>query len=343
MIARAAPLALALLAVAACAPRVVHPGPPILPPTLTDSAFVAADGAVLPARAWQARAPVAQVLALHGFNDHSAAFTLAGAYLAARGISVYAYDQRGFGAAPHHGLWAGADAMVADLRAVAAALRARHPDRKLFVLGESMGGAVAIAALAGPQPPAVDGVILAAPALWGRETMPWIQTAALWAAAHTVPWLTVSGRGLDRLASDNIPMLRALGRDPLVIRETRIDAIHGLVALMDAAFAGIGRLPAPALVLYGARDEIIPPAATRRAWARLTDGGSGRRLALYPEGWHMLLRDLQAEAVLDDIAAWIRDADAPLASGAEADARERLAGLDDPRSRRPDGILPPRP
>ena len=40
-------------------------------------------------------------------------------------------------------------------------------------------------------------------------------------------------------------------------------------------------------------------------------------LALDNTGYHMLLRDLDAEPVLADIAAWITDPAAPLPSGRE--------------------------
>lgn len=41
------------------------------------------------------------------------------------------------------------------------------------------------------------------------------------------------------------------------------------------------------------------------------------RMAVYPSGWHMLLRDKDAELVWRDIAAWVHDHDAPLPSGEE--------------------------
>ena len=330
MIRRAAALILALLGATACAPLIREPGPPNMTAQITESALRAADGALLPMRSWiPAAAPSAVVLALHGFNDYSNAFTGPGAFLAAHGIAVYAYDQRGFGAAPHHGEWAGTAAMTGDLRTAANILRARHPDLPLYLLGESMGGAVAVAATAGDDPPPVDGLILAAPAVWGRETMPWYQTASLWIAAHTVPWLKLSGRGLNRRPSDNVPMLRALGRDPRIITNTRIDSVHGLVDLMDAALAGSADLPLPVLALYGAHDEIIPPEPTRRAWARMA-GTANHRFALYADGWHMLLRDVQAVTVWRDIAAWIENPRAALPSGADGRARERLAALSGP-------------
>ena len=39
--------------------------------------------------------------------------------------------------------------------------------------------------------------------------------------------------------------------------------------------------------------------------------------ACYPDGWHMLLRDLQRERVWEDIAAWIAEPDGVLPSGGQ--------------------------
>ncbi|MFQ5775736.1 MAG: alpha/beta fold hydrolase [Kiloniellaceae bacterium] len=321
--------ALLLALSAACAPRLAPPGPGTAMPRLTDGALVTFDGLELPLRAWlpEDGAPKAVILALHGFNDYSNAFEGPGRYWAARGIATYAYDQRGFGAAPNRGLWAGAAAMTADLGALARLLRARHQGVPLYLLGDSMGGAVVLAALAGPDAPPADGVILVAPAVWARETMPLSHRVALWLGAHTVPWLTVTGRNLKIRASDNIEMLRELGRDPLVIKETRIDAIHGLVDLMDEALRAAPALRLPALLLYGEKDDVIPEDPTLRLWTSLPEAARRRqRRALYPNGWHMLLRDLEADVVLGDIAHWIADRRAPLPSGAEERALARING-----------------
>ncbi len=322
-------LCLALLA-AACTPRLAPPGPGPTAPRLTADRLIAADGMELPLRAWLPEggaAPRAVILALHGFNFYSEIFEEPAAYWAARGIATYAYDQRGFGAAPHPGRWAGTPAMTADVTAAARLLRARHPGAPLYLLGDSMGGAVVLAALGADEPPPNDGAILVAPAVWGRSTLPLVHRLGLWIGAHTLPWLKVSGRGLKIQASDNIEMLRELGRDPLVIKETRIDAIHGLVDLMDAALAAAPRIETRALLLYGAKDEVVPEEPSLQLWRGLPEAASGRqRRALYEDGWHMLLRDLKAEVVLNDIVQWIADAQAPLPSGAEAKALARLDG-----------------
>jgi alpha-beta hydrolase superfamily lysophospholipase len=311
---------LAALVLSACTPRLQNPGPDAtrsMTPQLTADSFTTSDGLALPLRRWLPDgAPKAVIVALHGFNDYSNAFADIGAFLAGQGIAVLAYDQRGFGAAPEPGVWPGTEKLTADFRDALAAARATYPGVPVHALGDSMGGGVMMAAWAETPYPA-DSVILVAPAVWGRATMPFYQTAALWLSAYTTPWLRLSGRGLKRQPSDNIEMLRALGRDPLVIKETRVDAVWGITNLMDAALAGATVFDAPSLILYGANDDIIPARATLDMLAKLPPPRSARKVAIYDAGFHMLLRDLKAETSWHDILAWLDDPDSGLPSGAD--------------------------
>lgn len=322
-------LMLSLLFPAACAPTLKPPGPAVVEPRLEADAVVTADEARLPLRHWlpPEGTPVkAVIVALHGMNDYSNAFDGPGSYLSARGIAVYAYDQRGFGQGPWPGYWAGEEAMTADLDTSLRLIGARYPGLPLYALGESMGGAVVMRAMTSGHPPMVSGVILSAPAVWGRDDMNIFERGALWLSSHTLPWMTLTGEGLHVQPSDNIEMLRALSRDPLVIKETRVDTIHGLVDLMTDAQACSDRLTVPALVLYGEHDQIIPAASTYRMMSRLA-GGETQVKAVYDRGYHMLLRDLQAKTVLADIAAWINDPRAPLPSGADRRADKTLSSI----------------
>lgn len=312
----AAAMAVTLHAVSACSPVVNHPGEQVSKPGIRNEHFVAGDGAKLPLRSWLPQElPVkAVIVGLHGFNDYSNFFDSPGNYLSRRGIACYAYDQRGFGGAPVRGLWSGTAAYADDLTSFVREIRARHPGVPLYVLGESMGGAVAIVAMAGSSPPDADGVILVAPAVWARETMPWYQRWLLGAASGTLPWLKVTGKWLHISASDNTEMLRALSRDPLVIRATRIDTLYGLTNLMDEALSRANKLRIPALVQYGENDRIIPKEPTFRMLEKMPPS---TRRAFYRHGYHMLLRDLQGGKPLADIAAWIDDHDGPLPFGSD--------------------------
>ena len=288
------------------APEQQQMRPPLRSPAIEDEAFIASDGARLPLAAWLPEKDVrAVIVALHGFNDSRHGFAMPGPYWAGRGIAVYAYDQRGFGAAPGRGIWAGNDLLARDFRELAVLLRRRYPQRPIAVVGQSMGAAVALYALGCGKKrcrDTVDGVVLSGPGVWGRESMPALYRASLWLTVHTFPALRASGRGLGILPSDNIPMLRERARDPLTIIETRFDATYGLLGLMDAALERAPRLNAPVLLLYGKRDQLIPRTAIDLLRRRLPPG---YRYIEYEKGWHMLLRDLQAPRVWRDIADWV--------------------------------------
>jgi acylglycerol lipase len=325
---RAALAGAALLVSAACTPVVLPAGPPNGQPDLREDAILTTDGATLPLRRFPPeRPPRAVLLALHGFNDHSGNFlTDSLPALHEGGLLVYAYDQRGFGRAPNRGYWAGAETLASDASDAARLIRRRHPDLPLYLLGESMGAAVAIVASAGATPPPVDGYVLLTPALWSREFMNGFMRGGLWVAAHTMPLMGFSGGVGGIVASDNPDALRRLGRDPLVIRTTRVDSAVGLVDLMDAA---VTALPAccrgadgrrvPALMLVGGQDMIVPNRASRAALGRIAPGAPVR-LGVYREGFHLLLVDRNRDAVVRDILSFIAAPAAPLPSGADTDA-----------------------
>ena len=297
-------LFLCLFLAGACAPTVAPRGIGQHTPVLADDYVQTDDGIKLPLRVWRGDGPAkAVVLGLHGFNDYSKSFEHPAKAWTKAGIAVYAYDQRGFGAAPHHGLWPGSAAMTGDLALVSRLLRDRHPDVPLYVVGESMGAAVILAAYGNGDRPAADGVVLSAPAVWSRDHMPFYQRGALWLGVRTLPWMKLTGQGLEIRASDNDDMLRALGRDPLVIKATRIDALYGLTNLMDEALAAAPKMDARALILYGREEQLIPESARKSLLARLPQNGRWRYTE-YDSGFHMLLRDLNADLVLRDIAAW---------------------------------------
>ena len=295
--------ALALTALAACAVGGALPAPEGPVP----ETHVAAEGGTpLALSGWQADSPRAVILGVHGFGDYGpSTFEPAAEYWAGRGITTYAYDQRGFGRNPSFGHWPGAEALVADLGAVARRLRTRHPCLPIVVVGHSMGGGVALAAAGGAGAGGLeaDGLVLAAPAIWGGEEMNPALRLLAWVAAATVPDKRFSGRGVVEIqATDNIPLLRALARDPHYLSPPSARELYGLVRLTDLARDAVAHVELPSLLLLGKRDEIVPNSRVREVYVRTA---GPRRVLTYEDGWHLLFRDLQAERVWRDVADWV--------------------------------------
>ncbi len=291
-------------------------------PELTNNHFLAADGSQLPLHIWEAKEkPKAVLLGVHGFNDYGN-FLMPGmpSFLQENGVTLITYDQRGFGAGPNRGKWPGTDTLTNDLAMMVHLVKAQYENLPLFILGESMGGAVVINTLSRIKPLPVEGAILCAPAVWGMSTWPWYQKAALYAVSYTLPWLKLSGGGIVQ-PTDNIETWKNWSLDPMVISATRVDSLYGVSKTMSEAFHSAPELEVPSLLLYGAKDEVIPKKPVRQ----MIDSLKGNyHLAYYPEGWHWLPRDLNGPVVWKDILSWMEDRTAPLPSKADDNARQRL-------------------
>lgn len=302
-------------------------------PKLTDNFFITSDGKKLPLNVWNSQATKvkAVVIALHGFNDHSGAFKELGNILADNGYVFYAYDQRGFGNTQNRGIWAGTNLLVQDLKEIVALITEAHPTLPIHALGESMGGAVILSAISkkkGMKRPKLASAILSAPAVWGRNTMPIWQSKILDALVHVIPMVKLTPQGLNINPSDNIEMLQALRDDPLYITGSRLDAVYGLTNLMDEALYASSYQDTPLLVLYGAKDDLVPKSSTCRMLSKLPNGKQKQwRLAFYPNGHHLLFRDLDREVVVRDIKGWLTSKKSPLPSGHEVDL-SKIKSLD---------------
>jgi len=346
-----APFLLALALVSACAPlqqgalQIETPDPP----GFSGNVFTSFDGARLGLDVYQPRAragaglgpcdagagivatrvdacaasaavyrtePDVVIVAVHGMNDYAGTFKSAGAWWASQGAAVYAYDQRGFGRSPGWMVWPQHDVMRRDLDTAVAIARERHPHAKIAVVGESMGGAMAITAFAEDDPPDADALVLSAPGLRGWQTLPWLYGASLWVSSHVRPdWVVVPPEGVRVTTTDNIPKLREMWANPLVQKSNRIDSVYSVVSIMEEADDRIVKLPAsvPTLFLYGAKDEVILPDGVQRAAEKMP---AHIRTAYYANGYHMLMNDLQAETVWRDILAFARQPGNQLPSGA---------------------------
>jgi alpha-beta hydrolase superfamily lysophospholipase len=298
-------LAAALLAFTACAsPQTLAPGPGPTTPHFSDEGhWVASDGYVLGLSQWQAKNPATVIVALHGMNDYGRFIDGAAKYWQSHGITTYAYDQRGFGRTEGNGRWPGHEVMAKDARTFVALVRSRHPKARVILLGESMGGAVAMLAAAQNAAPVADVLVLVSPALWGWSNLDVFKRSGLWLAMQVAPGGRLSGRGLNIKPSDNEQMLLALGRDPYVIKSTRIDALYGLVDLMEAASVSVPAIALPTMVLYATGDEVVPSEPIRNAAAAMP---GAKHVVCYGDGFHMLLRDLAAQRTWDEIESFAR-------------------------------------
>jgi acylglycerol lipase len=264
--------------------------------------FATGDGTNLPYRFWRAKEPRAALLLLHGACDYAGAFDEIAPRLARRGFTCLAYDQRGFGATATRGNWAGSERLAADAAEAVAFLRKRAGDElPVFVVGESMGGAIAVHMAANYPRLRVAGLVLVAPgALAGalrRMIYGWMaRLVRVWARDSEVVFERVSGWELTPAAA-----IRLIG-DPLVMRGIKPEIFAGLVALGYSAVDKARRVSVPVLTLVAGRDDLLRQACVRRLHDNLAGPKTWRMIADAP---HLLLHWRRGESVLREARHWI--------------------------------------
>jgi len=261
--------------------------------------------ATLFAQAWlPEREPRAVVIVSHGLAEHGGRYQSMATRLVGRGYAVYVIDHRS------HGRSSGQRAnierfsyLVSDFGAFAGRAQRQHPDAAAFVLGHSMGGAVALACML-RNPGSLKGLVLSAPALAAGQAAPPLKTMAARLLSRYSPntgALTLPAAAISR----DLAVVRAYETDPLVYRgavpaRTLVELLDAMQQFPDAA----PKLRVPVLVQHGTADSLVPLAATRPVYERL---GSPklRTIRIYERLYHELYNEPEREQVFGDLEAWL--------------------------------------
>lgn len=279
-------------------------------PAAESSTLRTRDGVELPLYVWRAPTPPRAALALvHGLAEHAGRYAALAARLNAAGIDVYAIDLRGHGRAPGRRAWVArfdeylddADALLAHASAQCAT---QHTP--LFLMGHSMGGAIAalyaVERLPQTRVP-LAGLLLSSAALApGRDVPAWMIAASRVVSAI---WPRFPAMKIDAglLARDGA-VVEANRADPLV-HHGAIPARTGaqLLEAMKRIEAGRADLRVPVLIWHGTGDKLTEPEGSRAFGANV--GSPDRTLTLYEGSYHETLNDLDRERVIGAMIDWI--------------------------------------
>lgn len=261
-------------------------------------------GLDLYAQAWLPDEHVRSVVVVaHGLGEHSGRYAGLAEALVGAGHAVYALDQRGHGRSP--GARANIDRfehLVSDFGAFAGRAARQHPDAPVFLLGHSMGGAVAFST-ALRLPGAVRGVVLSAPALAAADTASGARKT-LARVLSTVAPNTGVWRVDPALISRDPAIVRAYVADPLV-HHGAVPA-RTVVELLDAMPGFLYQAPKlrlPSLVLHGTQDALVPVDATRPVYQALD---VQKRTIKYYEGLaHEVFNEPERAQVVADLLHWL--------------------------------------
>lgn len=280
------------------------------------SSFSVPDGSIFTDYSWEpTQQPKVRIVVLHGMGSSAQEFVPLGKYLSGKGYIVHAVNQRCNSFDPvvsRRGHAFDFQASRADFLAWLEHVEANQPAIPLFLVGESMGGLLAIRFLSEPEIAGrFSGVILLSPVVeLARPTPKWLKQglqilAKLWPNLVISPALFVHGK------NDSVPLTRNKDYQTYVetaphrITSYTIRFTAGVAWLMQESQRLAPTLTMPLLLLNGSADIFVTPEQSA-AWFQKV-GSRDRTHWIFPESYHLLLHELNAEEVLEKIGLWLEE------------------------------------
>ncbi|QQR60025.1 MAG: alpha/beta fold hydrolase [Candidatus Melainabacteria bacterium] len=250
-------------------------------------------------------APKAVAIAIHGFGLHKGSYDAFSQEMIKKNITTYAMDVRGFGDwqryCPYRAL--NFRNAINDIDQLVSTIKTTYPGAKIYIIGESMGGAIALA-YASKHEGDVDGVIASVPA-YARTQGP---SANLLVAAK---YLFSAGGHIDvdksvvRRASSN-QVLRSTWRNDRYARlQFSISELYRFNHFMKHGIAFARSINStPVLVLQGKLDKLIKPSGTTKLFDELRT--EDKELVMFDQEEHLLLEEKEvSKNVVARIDQWI--------------------------------------
>ncbi len=250
--------------------------------------------------------PHAAILCVHGLGLHNGSYAEFGKRMSRLGYVVYAVDMRGFGSYKDSNgkEQVDFDGCLADIKATLKLLHRAHPDLPVYLLGESMGGAIVIHATAS-FPELVDGTVSSVPSgsrfKQGKSAM----SVAIHALEGGLNKQFDVGSGVIKQATERPELRESWGSDPLnrlnlsprelMTFQSFMDHNHNVAPLIRST---------PVLVVQGCKDKLVKPEGTVELFNEL--GTNDKRIQLVQNGEHLIFEEGQAsDAALDSLTNWL--------------------------------------
>ncbi len=258
-----------------------------------------------PAMSWEPDGvmPWAVLMCIHGMGLHKSAFNAFGRAMASRGVLVFALDVRGFGS------WCkldrpkvNFDLCESDIIHVASMLKKGMPGIPIFLLGESMGGAIALQSAMSSKD--IVGVISSVPAADrynGTKTK------------MKIAWKVIVGSKNEYDITKDV--IEKVSHDEKLVdewkadREARFklgtDELMKFDSFMNRTKAKAQLLDKPVLIVQGGADPLVKPASTIELYDAIKATDKTLIVLGYKE--HLIFENEQFfPLMLEGLTNWLR-------------------------------------
>lgn len=252
------------------------------------------------------------MLCIHGFSLHKGCYLAFGKEMAKEGIATYAIDLRGFGESKEKSdhTFLDFNGFLVDIKATLERIHQEQPGVPVIILGESMGGAVALRTAA-LYPDLVSGLIASVPArdrfgMSGDEAKVGFKAGLRTIfGGYSKPIDNAALGAVEKISEKEELRKQWTGSDPLM--RTNFSAkefIEFDEFMADNLSAAAMVKDSPVLFIQGTNDKLIRPAGTWRLFEHLST--PNRQMVLSKNSEHLIFEEAQFKP--DDIrfvSTWI--------------------------------------
>uniref|UniRef100_A0A7N0TZW3 Serine aminopeptidase S33 domain-containing protein n=1 Tax=Kalanchoe fedtschenkoi TaxID=63787 RepID=A0A7N0TZW3_KALFE len=266
---------------------------------------------------WIPTKPKALIFFSHGYAmECSISMKDTGIRLAAAGYAVYGIDYEGHGkSAGLMGFVDNMDCVVNDCAEHFVKVSEREENEKIkmrFLLGESMGGAIALL-IHRKMPHFWDGAVLVAPMCKISDELkpsPAVIKALIRIAKIIPTWKIVPTNQDVVEAAFRLPETRMeIRENPYCYKgRPRLKTAYELLRVSTELEKNLDKIQLPFLVVHGGADTVTDPLVSQLLYDKASS--TDKTIKLYPGMWHSLLYGETPEnvnTVFTDIISWLDD------------------------------------
>ncbi len=270
--------------------------------------ITAIDGTRLFHRHYPAADEKARMVLVHGLGEHSGRYGHVIERLLKKQISVWTYDQRGFGQSdgPRGHVKAFSE-YIGDLDRMVTMAREKMPDRlKFYLIGHSMGGLIVLN-YAEKFVDALNGVIASSPGLAPAMKVPVIKGNLGRLMSFIWPSLTFDNELIPEHLSHDAAAVKAYVEDPLVHRRISSRWFTEYLKAMAETNQAASKITIPTLMQVAGDDRIVSPRVSRDFFERIES--TDKTLCFYDGLFHEIYneKDDHRQRVLSDLENWLDD------------------------------------
>jgi len=272
-----------------------------------DEGFFLGEGGIkLFYRNYQAGPEKARIVIAHGLGEHSGRYGNVVERLLPEGISIWVPDHRGHGqseGSPGH-VFSFYQYVVELSRLVEIAREGMAEGEKIFLLGHSLGGLIALR-FASDFPEMINGLVVSSPALGLASDISAFKVFAGRLVSAFFPTFSfANGLDVSKISHDE-NVVRAYIEDPLVHNRITARLFAEFLQAMAAAGQSASEIRIPVLMQLAGEDYLTNMGTSVNVFEAL--GSDDKTFHLYEGLYHEIYNETaeQREGVLNDLSGWL--------------------------------------